>query len=440
MVWRASAPAAQQYLAFRGETAALTAAPRSALLHIFADARYVAWVNGVYIARGPCRFNPKAPEYDSLDVARYLTAGVNSVVVLVHNYGPGAINGRIMYHTPGLTALLVADGVPIASTDAQWRVSNATEYTASPIAWSSIPDVLDLAARDALGPWTSPSYDDSAWERAAAIDGSTWGPLTPRALPLPRETAVAGLTLAASGAPLAFPLTVTPGTPVLVNIGAMTMAYADVELLGTSPAAAAAAAPFHAAPPSSSFHIEFALRYTNGAPSETYGVGMTVALGAGAAPQHALGGDQWCAHYMILTATGAPVVVANLTLVSRAYPFVRLGAFNASGDALLTEVWRRAVNTIAAVTDDGYGSDARERNEWLQDPAEPNFITTRVAFAAADGTLSDPRPLRNILRHAALSQLADGRILSTFPTDRGPSDCHYSVRLVASTAVVRRPL
>lgn len=63
-----------------------------------------------------------------------------------------------------------------------------------------------------------------------------------------------------------------------------------------------------------------------------------------------------------------------------------------------------------------------------QDPAEPNFITTRVAFAgppipggSGGPAYSDARPLRNLLRHAALSQVADGRILATFPTDRGQS-------------------
>lgn len=61
------------------------------------------------------------------------------------------------------------------------------------------------------------------------------------------------------------------------------------------------------------------------------------------------------------------------------------------------------------------------------DPAEPNFITTRVAFVTADGVPSDARLLRNLLRHAALSALPDGRILSTFPTDRGSEDCHYSI-------------
>ena len=41
--------------------------------------------------------------------------------------------------------------------------------------------------------------------------------------------------------------------------------------------------------------------------------------------------------------------------------------------------------------------------------------------------MTDARLLRNLLRLAVLSQISDGRILSTFPTDRGPSDCHYQI-------------
>lgn len=170
----ASPPGAQSYVAFRG-TATLDAAPASAAtLHVFADSRYMLWVNGQYVARGPCRFNPKRPEYDSHDVRALLRAGANSIVALVHHYGPGVINGRIMAHAPALAARLVVDGAAVAETDTSWRASNATEYRPSPVAWSSIPDVLDLGARVALGgDWTAPAFDDSAWERAAPVDGGT---------------------------------------------------------------------------------------------------------------------------------------------------------------------------------------------------------------------------------------------------------------------------
>ena len=62
------------------------------------------WVNGSHVLRGPCRFNPKRPEFDTLDIAPHLRAGANTLVVLVHHYP--ATNGRIMNHAPGLTTIL----------------------------------------------------------------------------------------------------------------------------------------------------------------------------------------------------------------------------------------------------------------------------------------------------------------------------------------------
>ena len=403
-------PGAQVYAAFR-RTFSLPSAPSApSYLHLFADARYILLLNGRYVLRGPGRFNPKRPEFDTVDVAPYLAAGANTLAVLVHSYGSAAINGRIMYHPPGLTLLADAAGV---ATDGRWRCSNATEYQPSPAAWSSIPDVIDGRVPGAGLAWAAPGFDDSGWALAAPLDGAAFGALQPRALPLPAEAPIppAALSVMPAGAPLALPLALQPGAPLVLNLGAMRNAYASLAL--TSAAAGAA------------LHLEFALRFRNGAPAETYGVGTSYTTRGGGAREALLTGDTWIAHYLTLTST-APVVITEFNLTDRRYPFSTEGAFSSS-DALLTTLWARAVYTIATVTDDAYGSDARERNEWLQDPAQPNFITTRVAFSGPGGALADARPLRNLLRHAALSQLPDGRILSTFPTDRGPEDCHYAI-------------
>jgi hypothetical protein len=47
-------------VAFR-KTFDLAQTPRLAVLSIFADARYVLWINGEYIDRGPSRFQPNGP-------------------------------------------------------------------------------------------------------------------------------------------------------------------------------------------------------------------------------------------------------------------------------------------------------------------------------------------------------------------------------------------
>ncbi|NBR49887.1 hypothetical protein EBU02_13790, partial [bacterium] len=85
------------------KTFTLDKVPTRAALSIFADARYILWVNGKYVDRGPCRFQPNGPEYDVLEIAPHLQAGKNVLAVLVVGNLSG---GKIMRHVPGLTALL----------------------------------------------------------------------------------------------------------------------------------------------------------------------------------------------------------------------------------------------------------------------------------------------------------------------------------------------
>ena len=604
MIWASSAPAGTQaYVAFRKRFELKAAPALPALLDIFADSRYMLWVNGEQILRGPCRFNPQRPEFDSLDVKPFLRPGMNVLTVLVHHYP--LINGRIMQHAPGLTARLAIGGKEILRTETSWRCSKNTEYRSSPGAWSSIPDVLDgrLCPLD----WTASVFDDATWEPAVTVDGNTWGALHSRSLPLPRETELTGMKLLPSGQPLkdALPLPLVPlpeepdvlakglipvakvtdenpahagggsdaqaihnGTTrngsggdaaaddgktfrgyakgsaltfnldlakskygfdveeirsfaghsdarasqnysvsvafasepskfvklcdvVLKSSGGSTEAritpkkagplasgvaavrfdfadgpsgfnvYREFQLAGTvdaSPANDEIALPeavtvttmkLEAAAPvvvdlgrmamaypvmeieadeGSVVQLQYALRCRDGRPFETYGIGTTYTARSGR--QSFIAADQWCARYVTITCTSGRAKILGLKMIDRRYPFERIGSFTCS-DGTLTSLWDMAVNTIEATCDDAYGSDARERNEWLQDPAQPNFITTRVALAGpgADGqkVFSDPRLLKNLLRHAALAQLPDGRLLATFPTDRGPEDCHYVI-------------
>ena len=217
----------QQYVAFRrGFALPSGPPPASAALHLFADARYQLFVNGAYVARGPGRFDPRAPSFDSIDVASLLQPGANNTIALLaHNYGSGAINGRIMYHAPGVTARLDLDGAPALATDAQWSCSAAaTEHMPSPGAWSSIPDVLDMRVAGA-GAWQARDFDDSAWARASAASappGASWGALQPRALPLLREAPRPALTLLyPTKGPLAaaLPITLRQGESIQVDFG-----------------------------------------------------------------------------------------------------------------------------------------------------------------------------------------------------------------------------
>lgn len=111
LIWMASVPAHQQvYVVFR-KRFDLAEPPQAATLHLFADSRYLLWVNGQYVQRGPRRFDPTAPEYDTCDLQPYLHGGANVIAVLVHHYTdkpsrPEQFSGRIMRHAPGFAARL----------------------------------------------------------------------------------------------------------------------------------------------------------------------------------------------------------------------------------------------------------------------------------------------------------------------------------------------
>jgi len=412
MIWSTYASDGKQaYVAFR-KNFDLSDISSPALLQLFADSRYMLWINGQYVLRGPCRFNPVRPEYDVIDVQPFLRKGRNVIVVLVHNYG-SAINGRIMKHAPGLTAVLEISDKEIFRTDSTWRYNEKTRYLPSPESWNTVPDVID--GRIDRGDWISSGFDDSAWLCAKAIDGDQWGIMHAREIPLPRETELKDLKLLPSGGLLssALPVELKAGQELLVDFGQMAMAYTTMEL---------------DADDGSRLTMKYALQYINGKPAEMYGTGNSYTTCAGV--QNFITTDQWASHYMLVKCISGRIKLLGIKITDRRYPFERIGKFSCS-DEMLTNLWDMAVRTIEVTSDDGYGSDARERDEWLQDPAQPNFITTRIALAGpglkGQKIFSDPRLLKNILRHAAQSQLQNGQILATFPTDRGPEDCHYVI-------------
>lgn len=205
LIWIEEKPVLKQvYCVFRREFD-LSEKPARAQLYLFADSRYILWVNGVYVDRGPCRFDPRYPEYDTLDIQKFLQPGPNAIAVLVHNYY-GAVNGRMMNHLPGFTARLdITDSggkITTISTDETWRASDKTCFGLSPEIpdllpgkhmWSSIADNID--ARKDTSDWTRPGFDDSGWTQSHKINGALWGPLKPRSIPLLREQEVSPLEI-----------------------------------------------------------------------------------------------------------------------------------------------------------------------------------------------------------------------------------------------------
>ncbi len=369
-------------------------APRSAALHLFADARYLVWLNGEPVHRGPNRFDIHGPEYDSVDLAGKIHAGENTLVVLVMGNG-GAVtavndgmglghNARMMKHDPGLTLRLDVDGRPVLRTDETWKWSDQTRYRPAKIDWANIVDHID--ARIENGDWTRPGYDDRAWHSAVKTDGSAWGPLVARRIPLLRDTPVEGRL----DDGIRLPVALSAGEHLTFSIGRLVQAYTMLEL--------DADADTH-------LTLDYAgVDYIARAGRQNYISSDTHAFAGGT-----------------ITVHSGRATILGLKLVERLYPFTRMGSFTSS-DPLLNRLWAMCARSLEVLSEDAYVDCAdRERAEWMdEDP--PAFDLTRTAFAGPnlDGSprYADAQLLGDMLRRVALSVQPEGWVKAHTCSDR----------------------
>ena len=185
------------------KTFTLANVPARAPARITADSRYVMFVNGQEVFRGPIRSQPRRMHYDLFDIAPYLKPGENTIAVYVKYYG--STKSYWMPASPNV--ILGKSGVLVFETnlgDAGWLVSDESWKAKKSDAWLPPPAhegpgvVAGVAnesvdARQLPFAWEQPSFDDAAWGnaqvlRAMHIGGfahsqpptDPYGPLYPR--------------------------------------------------------------------------------------------------------------------------------------------------------------------------------------------------------------------------------------------------------------------
>ncbi|MFP4250577.1 MAG: alpha-L-rhamnosidase C-terminal domain-containing protein [Armatimonadota bacterium] len=177
------------YLAAR-KTFTLEEAPEDATLHISADTRYVLYVNGQRVGRGPNRCWPFDQQYDSHDVARHLRVGENVIAVLVHHVGVSTY--QYMPGRGGLLARLESGGETLAQSDGSWKVTRHTGWrrrvprSAMQMGWAEQFDAREDLSGPLGAPWMAPEFDDSAWANAVEIGPvgtEPWTGMSPREIP-----------------------------------------------------------------------------------------------------------------------------------------------------------------------------------------------------------------------------------------------------------------
>lgn len=190
-IWIPGEPSPRNaYVHFR-KSFELDSVPREAKLHLTADSRYIAYVNGERVGRGPVRSDRRWLYYDSWDVAGKLRKGRNTVAVLVHHYGEFTF--QYMHGRGGLLADLSGfAGRTLARTDATWKAMRSPAWTTGQPRMSiqlGFNEVYD--ARQELSGWQKPEFDDRAWPDAVSLGKAgmePWPHLVPRDIPAMAES------------------------------------------------------------------------------------------------------------------------------------------------------------------------------------------------------------------------------------------------------------
>lgn len=137
-----------------------------AQLHLAADSRYQAWLNGRFLGRGAPQGQPHLTYFDTYQLDGLLIPGRNVLAILVEH------TGEVVGSRPGLLAEVV-DGrgsVRSASSNA-WRTRAGTAWRR---AWRNSCNKLapyqeHIDARLLPEGWERADFDDSAWPMAQVL-------------------------------------------------------------------------------------------------------------------------------------------------------------------------------------------------------------------------------------------------------------------------------
>jgi hypothetical protein len=176
----------------------LTHVPQKALARLTADSRYIFWINGQLVCRGPSRCDPRWQSYDEMDIAPFLREGRNTLAVRAHHYGESTFSYLL-----GRAGFLFECSALNLWSDATWKALENTAWFRDLSRMSvatGFPEVFDTR-RDPAG-WTEPDFDDSKWPAAAVVGKppcEPWFGFEPREIPFLREAEAGGAQVIASG-------------------------------------------------------------------------------------------------------------------------------------------------------------------------------------------------------------------------------------------------
>jgi hypothetical protein len=170
--------------------------PQHFIIHVSADNRYKLFVNDSLVSFGPAKGDLYHWNFESVDIAPYLTKGKNIVAALVWNLGDGKPVWQISYQT---AFILQGDGKAeeILNTNNSWKCMRDSAY--NPLQPLLIYTYYAAGAAEKFDMnyypenWTNINYNDAAWLNAHELfegvpkDVNHWSTgwmLIPRSIPM----------------------------------------------------------------------------------------------------------------------------------------------------------------------------------------------------------------------------------------------------------------
>lgn len=168
---------------------------KSAVIRITADTRYLLWVNGQYVTRGPAKCYPWYQSYDTVDISAYLKPGKNSLAVLQHIAGKNTYSNIFNDSRAGILVdgeLTFKDYPSLRlDTDTSWKVIVDPARSTKTVQLSVqlfFQELLD--GRKELPGWTLPAFDDTKWNKPVEVGPAglfPWTNMEERGIPLLEE-------------------------------------------------------------------------------------------------------------------------------------------------------------------------------------------------------------------------------------------------------------
>lgn len=146
----------------------LEVAPQEYIIDLSADNRYILYINGKVVARGPARSDLNRWLFETINIAPYLKQGENHIAAKVWNMGQLKPAAQMSYET-GLIVQGNTEKEKAINTDKSWKVTVDKAYSFNKIAhlkryYASGPGEMFIGN---LHPWNWEMSDEySTWEHA----------------------------------------------------------------------------------------------------------------------------------------------------------------------------------------------------------------------------------------------------------------------------------